>query len=159
MPLQVKDIPNGPLLAFIANKQEELGSWVCVWDFKESAYEALPPKLFRAKMSNLIKRGLITGCSCGCRGDYEITEKGRETMTSPEDTPETPYVDYAVVNYISEIIQQHSIVKFAHGDIDAVNVRNSKPVLHCECGDTFEGSSFETHATHIAIELYNSGLR
>lgn len=82
-----------------------------------------------------------------------------DLLVEVDPAPEVPHVDYAVVNYISEIIQQHSIVKFAHGDIDAVNIRNSKPVLHCECGDIFEGSSFEAHATHIAIELYNSGLR
>lgn len=37
----------------------------------------VPLKLAHAKMNMLIRRGLVDGCSCGCRGDYRITEKGR----------------------------------------------------------------------------------
>lgn len=32
--------------------------------------------LILAKMQNLIHRGLVEGCDCGCRGDYVITDKG-----------------------------------------------------------------------------------
>lgn len=35
-----------------------------------------PEKLQRAKMAMLIRRGVVSGCACGCRGDYEVTEKG-----------------------------------------------------------------------------------
>ena len=38
--------------------------------------EGTPEKLRIAKMAILIKRGLVDGCPCGCRGDYEITDKG-----------------------------------------------------------------------------------
>ena len=31
-----------------------------------------PEKVVRAKAKRLIKRGLIDGCACGCRGDFEI---------------------------------------------------------------------------------------
>lgn len=34
----------------------------------------VPAKVTLAKARRLIKRGLITGCACGCRGDYEITD-------------------------------------------------------------------------------------
>lgn len=37
----------------------------------------IPDKLLLAKMAGLIRRGLIDGCPCGCRGDYEATDKGR----------------------------------------------------------------------------------
>jgi len=77
--MQCKDIDDAALLRFIANKQRELGMWVCVWDL-EPPYSDLPGNLFRAKMGQLMKRGLITGCNCGCRGDYEITDKGREYL-------------------------------------------------------------------------------
>jgi hypothetical protein len=33
---------------------------------------AFPDKVLRAKARRLIKRGLIKGCTCGCRGDFEI---------------------------------------------------------------------------------------
>jgi hypothetical protein len=28
----------------------------------------------------LIKRGLVSGCTCGCRGDFEITQKGLDFL-------------------------------------------------------------------------------
>lgn len=75
--MQVKDIATGPLLIFVGLKQRELGGrWVCTWDFEGTMYADLPDRLFRAKMKNLIKHGLIDGCACGCRGDYQITERG-----------------------------------------------------------------------------------
>ena len=34
----------------------------------------------RAYMRLLNRYGLINGCHCGCRGDYELTEKGNELL-------------------------------------------------------------------------------
>lgn len=75
--MQCKDIEDGPLLLFVARKESEKGGWVNTWDF-EPPYSDLPDNLFRAKMGGLIRRGLLTGCNCGCRGDYETTAKGRQ---------------------------------------------------------------------------------
>lgn len=36
----------------------------------------LPPKVLLAKMKSLIKRGLVSGCACGCRGDFLLTVSG-----------------------------------------------------------------------------------
>jgi hypothetical protein len=74
--MQCKDIPDVPLVRFVAEKQREKGGWVNRWDFDGTPYTDLPDNLFRAKMGQLIKRGLITGCACQCRGDWEITIKG-----------------------------------------------------------------------------------
>jgi predicted transcriptional regulator len=41
-------------------------------------------KLCLTKMKKLIKRGLIKGCHCGCRGDFEITQKGIEYLNNIE---------------------------------------------------------------------------
>jgi hypothetical protein len=76
---QCKDIDDAALVRFVADKQRELGTWVCVWDL-EPPYSELPDRLFRAKMGKLIKKGYLTGCNCGCRGDYELTTKGREYL-------------------------------------------------------------------------------
>jgi predicted transcriptional regulator len=38
-------------------------------------------KIIIQKMAKLIKRGLVSGCGCGCRGDYEITQKGIEWLS------------------------------------------------------------------------------
>lgn len=35
-----------------------------------------PGKLQLAKMRMLHRAGLVGGCTCGCRGDWEITDKG-----------------------------------------------------------------------------------
>lgn len=31
-------------------------------------------------MNQLIYKGIIDGCPCGCRGDYELTDKGRALL-------------------------------------------------------------------------------
>lgn len=38
-------------------------------------------KLAHAKMIMLHRRGLIDGCTCGCRGDFELTEKGWQYLS------------------------------------------------------------------------------
>jgi predicted transcriptional regulator len=40
-----------------------------------------PVKLARAKMGMLIRRGLVDGCTCGCRGDFELTAKGADLLS------------------------------------------------------------------------------
>ena len=32
----------------------------------------MPPKVVMAKAKRLMARGLLEGCACGCRGDYEV---------------------------------------------------------------------------------------
>lgn len=35
----------------------------------------VPPKVVLAKANRLIRRGVIDGCGCGCRGDFKIRER------------------------------------------------------------------------------------
>ncbi len=42
----------------------------------ESLFLEVPPKVVLAKLHALLRRKLITGCACGCRGDFNITEAG-----------------------------------------------------------------------------------
>lgn len=82
---KTKDEIKIDVLKYLANYQ---GQWVCLWYgyFKEiesstpDVYYAMPEnynhKLALDIMKNLLKRELIGGCSCGCRGDFEITDKG-----------------------------------------------------------------------------------
>lgn len=77
--LQCKDIPDIPILRFLL---EHEGQW-CNWcfnnerDVRKVMPINIPAKLPLAKMRQLIRRGLVSGCTCGCRGDFEITEKGK----------------------------------------------------------------------------------
>jgi hypothetical protein len=87
--MQCKDIPDKPILEFLANKPYkvhgyEWSTWFIGWE--NSINQAMPgvtnEKLIQAKMINLVNRGLVDGCICGCRGDYKITDKGRDFLDS-----------------------------------------------------------------------------
>lgn len=45
-------------------------------------------KLVRGKMRRLISRGLVDGCCCGCRGDFTLTDKGREYLAAQTEEEE-----------------------------------------------------------------------
>lgn len=79
--MQCKDIPTLPILlqlhaAFPQRYCLNFGG--DCYDIRRSFPQgtATPPRLVLAKMAKLIKQGLVDGCACGCRGDYEITPKG-----------------------------------------------------------------------------------
>ena len=38
------------------------------------------PWTARTEMQHLIDVGLVYGCTCGCRGDFDITDKGLEYL-------------------------------------------------------------------------------
>lgn len=78
--MQCKDIPDAEVLRFLAQHQ---GRWsthgaslASTPSVRDAMPEGTPPKLQLAKMRQLHKRGLVGGCPCGCRGDWEITDKG-----------------------------------------------------------------------------------
>lgn len=88
--MQAKDIPDEAFLAVVREFNEGRapdkvltwpGSdipdylvtgprWAMVWDVAERL-EA-PEKVIRAKAAKLIRRGLLDGCACGCRGDFDV---------------------------------------------------------------------------------------
>ena len=75
-----KDIPDRPILELLRD-EGILGKWCYLWeDAVPSVQQAMPnwvnDNLARAKMRMLIRRGVVCGCACGCRGDFTITEKG-----------------------------------------------------------------------------------
>lgn len=80
---QCKDIPTEPILRFIyeVNKGR---AWGMSFDVGQKAFPAnTPDKLYWAKMRTLFKNGYLTGCDCGCRGDYVVTMKGCELLGLP----------------------------------------------------------------------------
>lgn len=40
----------------------------------------VPRKLAVSKMQNLISRGYVDGCACGCSGAFELTARGRDEV-------------------------------------------------------------------------------
>lgn len=106
--MQCKDIPDLPILQFLGRLERgeitseyEVGGKITSWQSTMGSTwagcahgvphampqgEATPDKLVRAKMRSLIRRGLVSGCACGCRGDFELTPKGREYVAAhPKD--------------------------------------------------------------------------
>ncbi len=49
---------------------------------EHSLMPIFPEEVILSKARRLIARGLLTGCDCGCRGDFELTEAGREAIRS-----------------------------------------------------------------------------
>jgi len=97
--MQCKDIPDQPILDFIAMVQRGETFWypteaqrraygervahsAATWfwsdDFKpensvvRAMPEGTPPKLALSKMKAMVRKGQIEGCACGCRGDFTV---------------------------------------------------------------------------------------
>lgn len=81
--MQAEDIPNELILNWLAEHQ---GKWSFLSDdgslkVGSGSDTVFAPftfskKTILAKFKKLHKQGLVGGCCCGCRGDFEITDKG-----------------------------------------------------------------------------------
>ena len=50
------------------------------WAWTMDIFPALsnfPEKVVLAKLRKAIKKGLAKGCTCGCRGDFYLTDQGK----------------------------------------------------------------------------------
>jgi hypothetical protein len=85
--MQAKDIPERPVLEWLAAQTAMAGvhNLHPRPDYCPTVLDAMPPttpeKVALAKMRALIRRGLVDGCACGCRGDFTITDKGRASIS------------------------------------------------------------------------------
>lgn len=86
--MQPKDISDLSIIEFI-NKFD--GMWCNWFNFEEIAYNNersvwhVMPKgtsgsVVISKMRQLLRRGLIDGCGCGCHGDFHLLPKGRDWL-------------------------------------------------------------------------------
>lgn len=75
--MKTKDIDKKVILDLLRTRSN---AWTSRWVIAEQFPESTPPKLILSAMRSLIKRGLVEGCCCGCRGDFEITDLGRDTL-------------------------------------------------------------------------------
>lgn len=57
--------------------------WATRWETAEALEAAgvvVPEKVLLAKAASLIRRNLMHGCTCGCRGDFELTLEGGDLI-------------------------------------------------------------------------------
>lgn len=91
---QAKDIKDGDALAAVlkcmdhpampAHKQPAWHGPASRWDIAKEL--GFPGKVVLAKMRALERRGLVGGpgcCTCGCRGDFELTKQGEAVLVGP----------------------------------------------------------------------------
>jgi hypothetical protein len=86
--MQAKDIPELPILQYLATiPKDRTAARYRTYPGSEEVPSIIhavpagtPEKVALAKMKALIRRGLVDGCACGCRGDFTITEKGRDSL-------------------------------------------------------------------------------
>jgi len=101
MKRQCKDIPTDAILVYMLDESVRRGSpqdgkaygageWFCWFTPSPPGQEQIMPtvraampdwvcdKLALSKMRNLMSKGLVDGCDCGCRGDFTLTMKGIE---------------------------------------------------------------------------------
>jgi hypothetical protein len=75
--MKASDISDAEALGAVRAVRGRYG--VPEWAVAQDVYDHLaqyPWKVVRAKVASLIRRGIMGGCTCGCRGDYEIAGEG-----------------------------------------------------------------------------------
>lgn len=84
--VQAKHIPDVAVLIVVnLASRTELEGWstsqrpVFLWEAQERL-AVFPPKVVLAKLAALVRRKLLDGCPCGCRGDFVLTEAGAELL-------------------------------------------------------------------------------
>jgi hypothetical protein len=108
MNVQAKDIPEDAFLTAIDTVMDLRDEWGCPCRNSGASlsditavlaghpehvasmwvdYPDMPWKVVLAKAKSLIRRGLVDGCACGCRGDFTRVE---EVSGEPVTTGETP---------------------------------------------------------------------
>ncbi len=77
--MKCSDIHTEGILLFLSRHQGQWSTY-CRNQWMPAVADGMRPdvpwKVMWAKMKRLIHQGLVDGCPCGCRGDFEITNKG-----------------------------------------------------------------------------------
>lgn len=83
--IQAKDVPERDLLEAVRRKNETpiagvTGYGACWWVLADEL--GFPERVVLARLRAFLRRGLVTGCDCSCRGDFRLTEAGREALAA-----------------------------------------------------------------------------
>lgn len=69
--IQCKDVDKVDVLRVIEKKSLSTIPYVMLWEIEDD-FPDIPNKVILAKLRQMVRAGWITGCGCGCRGDFEI---------------------------------------------------------------------------------------
>ena len=69
--MKASDISDEQLTAALVRVTNPATKWASLWAVQDTLSE-FPPKVVQAKLRSAIKRKVIDGCACGCRGDFTI---------------------------------------------------------------------------------------
>lgn len=75
--MKASDIDEASFLA--AMGKVDRGGGACRWHVAEEL--KFPEKVVLAKARRLLRRGTISGCGCGCRGDWEVAKAPISSVT------------------------------------------------------------------------------
>lgn len=74
--MKTSDIPDQTIFTTIATIRTQRNmSSASLWDIQAALFQ-FPPKLVHAKLSIMVRRKRLHGCSCGCRGDFYPYSEG-----------------------------------------------------------------------------------
>lgn len=70
--MKTSDISDEVMMAAVRAVRGQHGAagWSSLWDVQKQLAD-IHPKLVLSKLKSMIRRKLLTGCACGCRGDFE----------------------------------------------------------------------------------------
>jgi hypothetical protein len=81
--LQAKDLPEDELVAALRRVRQPWGTST-FYDLQD-ALPAYPPKVLLAKLAALVRRGVLDGCACGCRGDFQEVARPKGDVVSESE--------------------------------------------------------------------------
>lgn len=77
--MKAADIPDSVVFQAIDSARDERRSWACISDVAALVPD-MPWKVVLAKCRQMIYKGRIDGCPCGCRGDLQRIETSSRIM-------------------------------------------------------------------------------
>jgi hypothetical protein len=116
--MQCKDIPDAAFLDAVKVNGRAAG-WRTRWEVQrdlESVIGWLPERLFLAKARTLIRRMLVLGCPCGCRGEYEIPEWCADPAPPGAVPVAVPCPGSPCARYLYGAVHQHTELRASGGE-------------------------------------------
>lgn len=84
--MKAADISDTAALGAVSDIKQQTGTWANT-DQVAAYFPAFPIKVVHAKLRRLLKRGLVSGCPCGCRGDWEVVPRTKPRHSDTEPLP------------------------------------------------------------------------